>query len=143
MNRDKTIKERFNRRDFLITLGAGTSLAIAGFFTFDAITTERQEQAENHSEMPMLSKQVQKTHEHEQLALNHETAKCLVNKTGEKVVELLNGRRSLPQIADKIADYYAIEHTDALEVSIASFICQLGAQGFLASPFFVTMYEDA
>ena len=134
------------RREFLIALGAGTSLAIAGFFTFhspgevtDAPTGNPEDVSAAH---PKLSEQVKRTFEKERLVLTGEKAKCLVNKTGEKIIELLDGKHTLPHIAARISDYYTIEHTDALEVSIASFICQLGSQGFLSSPFYVTMYEN-
>ena len=61
MDKTKLEKGTFSRRDFLLTLGAGTSLAIAGFFTFDATTAAKNEQEHEQAEMPMLSERVQKT----------------------------------------------------------------------------------
>jgi len=134
------------RRDFLIALGAGTSLAIAGFFTFHSLgegsDAPPEEQAGIPVENPKLSDDVKRTFEDDRLVLTGEHAKCIVNRTGEKIIELLDGKHTLPRITARIADFYAIEYTDALQVSVASFICQLGAQGFLSSPFYVTMYEN-
>ena len=141
MDKTKLKKGAFNRRDFLITLGAGSSLAIAGFFTFDAITGAKNEQVNEQTVKPLLSELIQKTLENNQLVLSNEKSKCTVNKTGEQVIELLDGNHTLSQVAATIAGYYAIEHTELLDASIASFICQLGEQGFLAKPFYVTMYE--
>ena len=141
MNEKIVKKNALNRRDFLITLGAGASLAIAGFFTFEATSGERNKKNEDHADKPMLSKHITRKIENDQLVLCCEKARCVMNKTGEKVTELLDGNRTLSDIGDKIADFYSIKHTESLDASIASFICQLGSQGFLASPFYITMYE--
>lgn len=141
MNKKNMKKGSLNRRDFLICLGAGTSLAIAGFFAFDAITTATDNQPDDPCDQPRLSDQVKKDFENDQMVLLGEKAKCLVNKTGEKIIGMLDGKNTLSRIAANISDYYAIEHTGALEASIATFLCQLGAMGFLSSPFYVTMYE--
>jgi hypothetical protein len=131
-----------NRRDFLISLGTGSLLAIAGFFTFDTVAAAGKEQPLNApSDKPKLSERIKKEFEDGQMVLCGERAKCSVNRTGERIVDLLDGNRTLPQISAEIADYYSIERTDPLEASVASFICQLGFQGFLAAPFYVTMYE--
>ena len=141
MENEKTQKRKLSRRDFLITLSSGTSIAIAGFFTFDAIRADTNKLLKNSSDKPTLSSLVKKMIEKNQVIVCNEHGKCLVNKTGESVIDLLDGTNTLSQISDKIADLYLIKHTDELEASIASFICQLGSQGFLASPFYVTMYE--
>ena len=136
------VKNALNRRDFLITLGAGTSLAISGFFMFKTIKNIVNEQhPDEPSDKPVLSEQISITYQDKQMILSGEKAKCFVNKTGEKIVGLLDGRNTLPHIAAQISDYYAIEHTGSLEAAVASFICQLGAQGFLYSPYYVTIYE--
>ena len=132
----------FNRRDFLFSLGAGSSLAIAGFFTFDAFTTDTNEPSEAPSEKPYLSGRVKKTFENEVMVLYGEKSKCLVNKTGERIIDLLDGKKTLMQIAEQISDFYAIEHSGILEAAIAKFICQMGTMGFLSSTFYVTIYES-
>jgi len=147
MKNEKISKNSITRRDFLIRLGTGTAaLAITGFFTFDAIGAVVDDNPKNTSEVnssnkPKLSKNIKIDSENDQLVLCGENAKCSVNKTGEKIIELLDGKHTLSNIASEISDYYAIEYTEALEVSIASFICQLGSVGFLSAPFYVTMYE--
>ena len=138
---DEIKKNMFNRRDFLISLCAGTSLAITGFFTFDALASNANEHPDQPSDKPKLLGCVKKTIDNGKMVLCGEKAKCCVNKTGEKIVGLLDGNHTLSQITTKISTHYAIEHTGNLEASIASFLCQLGTLGFLTSPFYVTMYE--
>ena len=137
-------KKPLNRRDFLLSLGVGTSLAIAGFFAFDTATTALDDQPDafsDPSDQPALSEDVQKIFENDHMVLYGEKAKCFVNKTGEKIIGLLDGKNTLSRIAAQISEHYAIEHTGALEASVASFLCQLGTLGFLSSPYYVTMYE--
>ena len=141
MDKEAIKKGTLNRRDFLISLGAGTSLAIAGFFAVDAIATAANEHADDPSDKPKLSEHVRKTFENGQMVLCGEKAKCSVNKTGERIIELLNGKNTLSQLAAQISDAFSIEHTESVEASIASFLCQLGSLGFLSSPFYVTLYE--
>ena len=141
MEQNNITKKSISRRDFLISLGVGTSLAIAGFFTFNAITTLANDQPDNPSVKPKLSDYVKKTFENDQMVLHGEKAKCSVNKTGERIIGLLDGKNTLSHISTQISKHYAIDHTGALEAAIASFLCQLGALGFLSSPYYVTIYE--
>jgi len=142
MKKEKTKKNKFGRRDFLIRLGAGTALTIAGYFTFDTFDTAISDSRENASDKPKLSGGIKKYYENSQMILSGENGRCMVNKTGEKIIEMLDGKNSLSSISANISGFYSIEHTDALEVSIASFLCQLGSQGFLSAPFYVIMYEN-
>ena len=141
MNRENKKKGMHSRRDFLIRLGAGTTLAIAGFFTFDVIKTVINKDQEKVSDMPKLSENIKKYYENNQIVLLGEDVKCSMNEMGAKIVELLDGKNSLSRIASKISDHYAIKDTDALEVSIATFLCQLSILGFLSSLYYVTLYE--
>ena len=130
------------RRDFLVRLGVGTSLAITGFFIFDKIKPSIKNNSNDgivHN--PCLADDVIKTLENEQISLCNNNSKCILNNTGRRIIDLMDGNNDLHSISKKISDYYSIDHTEDLEVSIASFICQLGESGFLASPFYVVMYE--
>ncbi|MDR1623955.1 MAG: PqqD family protein [Tannerellaceae bacterium] len=134
-----------DRRDFLFRLGFGTTLSIAGAFivdkAFSAGFTSSQELSESPSGFPELSKDVTKRFEDDKLILFGGRSNCYVNKTGAKVIGWMDGKNSLKVISSHISEYYSVEHTDALESSVAMFICQLGEAGLLASPFYVTMYE--
>jgi hypothetical protein len=132
------MKNKINRRDFLIYLGAGTSLAIAGFFTSDIHATSTKDA----SDKPKLADNVEKSYEDGHLVLQVNKSNCFVNKTGESIINLLDGKSALYDICRSVSKQYAIEHTDALETSVATFLCQLGTAGFLSSPFYVTMYEN-
>jgi hypothetical protein len=134
-----------NRRDFLFRLGSGTSLSIAGFFTVDHVLSAgfagSQELPGSPADVPRLSEGVEKRFEEDKLILSGGKAQCYVNKTGEKVIGWMDGKNSLKDISSHLSEYYAVEHTEALESAVAMFICQLGEVGLLASPFYVTMYE--
>lgn len=134
-----------NRRDFLYKLGISGSFAIAGSFIFDSIASENSEnpsvESNTTSEFPELATYVKTNHEDEKLFLYFANKKCFVNETGEKIIGLMDGRNNLHAISHEIADFYSIEHTDALQESVAMFICQLGEVGFLSSTFYITMYE--
>ena len=140
-NKQDNKASSFTRRDFLVSLGVGTSMAIAGFFIFDKVAPAIESNSDVVADKPGIADGVTKTLENDQIVLLKNNSKCIVNNTGGKIIDLLDGNNDLYSISEKISSYYSINHTDALEVSIASFICQLGVSGFLASPFYVTMYE--
>jgi hypothetical protein len=142
----KSNENTMNRRDFLFRLGIGTPLAITGFFAVDTIMSadtgkSPQLSKSSSSEFPELSVTVKKEFKDDKLVLSGGNIKCFVNKTGEKIIEFMDGKNKLPDICSCISDYYSIEYTDALQESVAKFICQLGEAGLLSSPFYVTMYE--
>jgi hypothetical protein len=134
-----------NRRDFLFRLGSGTTLSIAGFFTvshvFPSEAARSRELSGPPSVFPKLSKDITKRFEEDTLILSGGKSNCFVNKTGEKVIGWMDGKNNLQAISSRISEYYSVEYTDALESSVALFICQLGEAGLLAAPFYVTMYE--
>jgi hypothetical protein len=140
-NKQENKTSSFTRRDFLVSLGVGTSLAIAGFFMFDKEVPTIESNSDAIAEKPGIADGVTKTLENDQIVLHKNNSKCILNNTGGKIIDLLDGNNDLYSISKKISSYYTIDHTDALEVSIASFLCQLGASGFLASPYYVIMYE--
>jgi len=137
--KNKTIA--LTRRDFLVSLAAGTSLAIAGFFLFDNVLTTIDSNSDAIDDKPDIADGVTKTFENGQIVLHKNKSKCILNNTGGKIIDLLDGNNDLFSISEKISKIYSIDHSDVLETSIASFICQLGESGFLASPFYVIMYE--
>ena len=129
-----------NRRNFLIALGAGAA-AITGYFVFQPITSEHNGNGEA-CDYPALSGNVSKSYRDNKLLLTAGNGtQCFVNKTGEKITELMDGKNDFQQICTLVSTFYSIQYTDALAASVANFICQLGAAGFLVSPFYVTMYE--
>jgi hypothetical protein len=133
------MKEKINRRDFLVSLGAGTSLVIAGFFTAQMQKTS----TDDGCDMPELAASVKKSYKDGCLVLRlNESSACFVNKTGESVVNLLDGRKSFIDICRAVSEQYGVARTDALETSVALFLCRLGSSGFLTSPFYVTLYEN-
>ena len=141
MNGKQNNNNTISRREFLLHFGVGTSLAIAGFFLLDTGRETNVESDKNTVDKPRLIDGITKVTENDQVILCKNNSKCIVNSTGEKIIDLLDGNNTLSSVCEKISDYYSIEYTDVLETSVASFICQLGESGFLSSPFYVLMYE--
>lgn len=134
-----------NRRDFLYKLGIRTSLTIAGFFTFNKLLSDQGEdisKLENQvSDIPCLIADVRKDYENGHFVLSGKSSKCFANETGEKIIDWIDGKNTLPDITFNLSEYYSIDNTESLEASVATFICQLATMGFLTSPFYVTLYE--
>jgi hypothetical protein len=125
------------RRRFLFRLGACSALAITGFFIGEcALNPNRL----TPSEKPELA-DVERSVENGRLFLSGRKTICAVNKTGEYVIGLLDGKKNLPDICRQVANQFDVPHSDELEVSVATFICRLGMAGFLVSPYYVTVYE--
>ncbi|MDR0429600.1 MAG: PqqD family peptide modification chaperone [Tannerellaceae bacterium] len=140
------MKDHLNRRDFLFRLGAGTSLVIAGFITFDQRLSRESSAAriakgDYPSAKPELSAEIRTYSEEGHFILSGKGHLCSVNKTGEKMIGLLNGEHTVSAISSQLATYFSVEHTEMLETAVAGFICQLAELGMLSAPFYVTMYE--
>ena len=140
-NKQDNKASSFTRRDFLVSLGVGTSMAIAGFFIFDKVAPAIDSNSDAIADKPRIVDGVTRTSENGKIMLCKNNSKCILNNTGGKIIDLLDGNNDLYSISEKISKIYSIDHSDTLETSIASFLCQLGESGFLASPFYVLMYE--
>jgi hypothetical protein len=126
------------RRRFLFRLGTCSALAITGFFIGDCVLNP--DSVTTPSEKPELT-DVKRLFENDRLFLSVEKKVCSVNKTGEYVIGLLDGKRTLADICRQVAKQFDVPHSDELEVSVATFICRLGMAGFLVLPYYVTVYE--
>jgi hypothetical protein len=127
-----------DRRQFLYNLGAFSTLVITGYFVGKLFT--RNEDVP--SEKPKLAN-VQRLQKNGRLFLSGDTTTCTVNKTGKYVVDLLDGRNTLSDICCRMSQQFDAPHTGDMEAAVAGFICQLGMAGFLASPYYVTIHDDA
>jgi len=132
------------RRQFLFKLGVLTTTAIVGYVVGDTLIKDEVSHSDLSSnfssETPKLL-DVRKLSRHGQLILSNDRTTCAVNNTGEFVVKLLDGNNTLYDICRHTSTQFAVPHTDEMEVAIAMFICQLGMAGFLASPYYATLYE--
>jgi hypothetical protein len=128
--------EIFDRRDFLLTLAAGSAVVIAGAFVGKCLMSDEGET----DDKPQMRDCIRQSAEG-QLMLKNDHATCTVNKTGEYIVGLLDGTKTLPDICERVAQHYSLPHSGELEASVAMFICRLGMAGFLISPYSVFIYE--
>jgi hypothetical protein len=136
---DNKSNNLFSRRNFLISLGAGSAMAITGFFIGEKLINNNE--TDTYSDFPQLA-DCQRQIVGGQLRLHAPVGTaCAVNTTGEYITGLLDGRRSLKDICDCVAQRYSVPHTGDLEASVAMFICSLGMAGFLVKPYSVYIYE--
>ncbi|MDR2809885.1 MAG: PqqD family protein [Tannerellaceae bacterium] len=126
------------RRRFLYALGACSALSITGFFVGD--DAPHPVHGTTASAKPQLA-DVKRSEKEGLLLLSGQKTVCAVNKTGEYIVDLLDGKSALPDICRRVAERFHTPYSNEMEVSVATFIYRLGMAGFLVSPYYVTFYE--
>ena len=67
---------------------------------------------------------------------------CAINRPGRIVTGKLDGRHTVEQIAQALASDLGLDAQARLEAPVAQFIAQLGMLGFLAEPFYATIYYE-
>jgi len=135
----QTNSNLLNRRNFLIGLGAGSALAITGFFIGEKLINGDDDAV--GADCPQLTDCTRQTVDGRLHLQTPAGTVCAVNRTGEYITGLLDGRRTLTDICDCVAQRYSIAHNGNLEASVAMFICRLGMAGFLVAPYSVVIYE--
>jgi hypothetical protein len=130
-----------DRRDFLFTLGIGSTLAITGYFLFDPVNPVKSKDDAVSSDKPALCDNVTLIPENDLYILTNGTTSCFVNGTGQQIISYMDGKNTVLDITQKISAFYAVEYSDLLVASIAYFVSELAAEGFLVSPFYATFYE--
>jgi hypothetical protein len=136
MNADKTL----TRRNFLWTLGSGSAIVIAGFFTGKLLSADDKNYPPTAA-MPQLI-DCKRTENNEQTVLTFSDYACTVNRTGDFITRLLDGQNTLDEICRKVAEHYSMPRTDELNTSVTLFICSLSQANMLKSPFYATIYES-
>jgi hypothetical protein len=64
-----------------------------------------------------------------------------VNRTGAEIVRLLDGTRSVEQVAARTSRNLRLRRDQAFDAKIACFVAELAQMGFLAAPFYVEIVE--
>lgn len=131
-----------DRKDFLITLGIGTTIAISGYFFLDSVNETLRKDESVSSDTPILKSNVHSKEENGMFNLSHGSDSCYVNNTGQQIISYMDGKNNIIDIARKVSGLYPIEFSDLLVASVAYFVSQLADAGFLASPFYATFYES-
>ncbi len=131
-----------NRRDFIFKLGIGATIVVSGYYISGHILENRLATIAESVSKPLLKKNVISYYKRDELFLEYQNSKFCVNETGAEIIRLLNGKNTVSDISSMMSRSLNLEQTDLLDSSIAGFICQLAETGFIADPFYVTLYEN-
>ena len=68
---------------------------------------------------------------------------CGVNRIGLRVLEQLNGKKTVEELASDMRSYTSEPDTDLekIQSNVARFIAELGSAGLLRDPFYVNIYN--
>jgi hypothetical protein len=137
------------RRAFLITLGAGATAAITGYFLTPPGVPPCPDPAATPSDAatrPRLKADAQFGADGDLTTLRRTDADgpvlCAVNTIGERVLTRLDGRHTIEEIAEALACGAGTPRAKTLEAGVAAFVAELGSLGFLEMPFYVYLYEE-
>ena len=138
-----------NRRRFLIRLGAGAAGGIGGFFLLRRwpVPAEAAAPAKPSISMqPRLRKGIVDGRHEGMAAISYgrgaQRVLCAINRPGRMVTSRLDGRHTIEQIAQALASELGLDAPARLEAPVAQFVAQLGMLGFLAEPFYATIYYE-
>ena len=139
----------YTRKSFLVALGSGAAATICGLFLFHEGRSETTGQAAQTlpSKYPRLKQDLGTGREGELLTLttrdDPHPVVCAVNQPGMTAMGLMNGRRTIEEIAKAMADEYRLDRTESLTAKVAGFTAQLGMMGFLEEPYYACIsYEE-
>ena len=135
-----------NRRHFLYSI-AGSATAIAGWVLIPGCKSTPISQSHRENNFyPQLADGIvfQKTKSGGELInLNDQKqVVCEVNEYGLKILEDLDGKNTLQDLAGKLHTGFDPEHLEHVEASVASFLADLAQAGVLSEPFFVNLYSS-
>jgi Coenzyme PQQ synthesis protein D (PqqD) len=140
---------KLNRRRFLIRLGAGAAGGIGGFFLLQRWPVPAEAAAPAKppiSLRPRLRKDIADSRYAGMAAISYgrgaQRVLCAINRPGRMVTSRLDGRHTIEQIAQSLASELALDAPACLEAPVAQFVAQLGMLGFLAEPFYATIYYE-
>jgi hypothetical protein len=138
-----------NRRRFLIRLGAGAAGGIGGFFLLQRWPVPAEADAPTKPPMslrPRLRKDIADSRYEGMAAISYgsgtERVLCAINRPGRIVTGRLDGHHTIEQIAQALASDLGLHAPARLEAPVARFVAQLGMLGFLAEPFYATIYYE-
>ncbi|GEM_PF-4049679 len=136
-----------NRRTFLIRLGASVAGGISGFFLvprWPAVAMAADPQPP--SPRPRLKDDIvfgrYEGMDSISYGIEGEQVLCAVNHPGLLIVDKLDGRHTIDGIGAAVKTALGLAATEDLDAQIAGFVAQLGALGFLAEPFYATLYYE-
>jgi hypothetical protein len=136
---------QISRRDFAFLLAAGAEVVIGGYFLVPhAARAARQGKAEIR---PCLRVPVppEDSEGMTRIAVGEGDAQiaCAVNRVGAGILHLLDGTRTVQQVAVHTARRLAVRRDEAFDAKVACFVAEVAQLGFLTAPFYVNIVERA
>ena len=135
-----------NRRKFLYAV-AGGSAAIAGWVLVPGcLRPQASRQETGNRYCPVLANRVEflRTTGGGELMKPDDRGTmqvvCRSNEHGATIIESLNGKNSLQDLAKKLHAGFDPEHLEHTEASVVSFLAMLAQAGVLSEPFFANIY---
>ena len=135
------------RKDFLLTL-CSSAAAISGYFLLASPAKDLdapQGSAHSFNLRPALRPNLEYRREGPLLIVTSDTTPpgnaCAVNSIGATVLQHLNGRHTIADLAQKVAAAVDIRPDEVLEAKLAFFVAQLGMLGLLVEPFYACVVE--
>jgi hypothetical protein len=133
---------RRTRKEFLITAGAGI-IAISGYFIADALLRPASDAASAH---PRLKRGLARSLSEGSLVLTASAEQgggvCALNVSGAMAADLMDGTRGIEEISGMVSRRLGVAKPDDLDAKMACFAAQLGAMGFLESPFYAQVFFE-
>lgn len=142
-------ENQLNRRTFLIRLGAGVAGGIGGFFLMPLQPVFSEPVP---LDQPTTSARPQMRHDivlgryddMEAISYGRGDSKvlCAINRPGGIIISKLDGAHTIDEIAEALKSDLGLEANVALGAPVAQFVARLGMLGFLAEPFYATIYYE-
>lgn len=137
-------KEQLNpsRRKFVFSLASGAA-AVAGYMLIPDNSTAPAIENLLPSQFPHLHADAIVNDSASSVSLGSGASRltCSVNDLGMEIIKLLNGKRSLPQIASEISVSRSLDHNEMMELNLALFLVEVSKAGLLKQPFIVDIVE--
>jgi hypothetical protein len=140
---------RLNRRTFLIQLAAGGVAGIGGYFLFPrTLKVCQAAPTENSSASPRPELRADIVFgRHAQMTSicyqsNSGNVRCAINRPGQVIVRNLDGAHTIEQISRALNVDLSLSPELDLAAPVAHFVARLGMLGFLARPFYATLYYE-
>ena len=138
-----------NRRRFLIRFGAGLTGGIGGFYLLNQWPDELHERLPESFQgtlFPKLRKDIVFGQHEDLKTIRHGTGAdmilCAINRPGGIIIDSLDGMHTIDRIERALKSTLGLDPMACLQAPIAHFVAQLGMLGFLAEPFYATLYYE-
>lgn len=137
-----------NRRKFLYSV-AGGAAAIAGWVLMPGCIRPPESRQQPYVQFcPTMANRVEfrrTTEGGELIKPDDQGIKqiiCQINEHGVMIVEHLNGKNTIQDLAIKLHAGFDPEHLEHTEASVVSFLAMISQAGVLSEPLFVNIYAS-